>query len=62
LKIHWLTYVNLDAARLCDEAKGGQIPVTERVAAAVGLIVALEEIGNLSDRSLSPNGLPPQSG
>ncbi|MDP3694037.1 adenylate/guanylate cyclase domain-containing protein [Bradyrhizobium sp.] len=36
------------AARLCGEAKDGQILVGQRVAAAVEGIVALEEIGHLS--------------
>jgi class 3 adenylate cyclase len=46
------TVCNL-AARLCDEAKDGQILVTGRVAAAVGQIAVLEEIGNLSLKGFS---------
>ena len=46
------TVCNL-AARLCDEAKDGQILVTGRVATAVGPIAVLEEIGNLSLKGLS---------
>jgi class 3 adenylate cyclase len=46
------TVCNL-AARLCGEAKDSQILVTGRVAAAVGQISALEEVGNLSLKGLS---------
>jgi adenylate cyclase len=46
------TVTNL-AARLCGEAKDGQILVGKRVAAAVEDTVALEEIGNLSLKGLS---------
>lgn len=41
------------AARLCDEAKNGQILVDQRVAAAVESTMSLEEIGNLSLKGLS---------
>lgn len=41
------------AARLCGEAKDGQILVGQRVAAAVEGIVALEEIGHLSLKGFS---------
>jgi len=41
------------AARLCDEAKDGQILVGQRVAAAVEGTVSLEEIGNLPLKGLS---------
>ncbi len=41
------------AARLCDEAKDGQILVGQRVAAAVEGAASLEEIGNLSLKGLS---------
>jgi adenylate cyclase len=46
------TVTNL-AARLCGEAKDGQILVSKRVATAVEDTVALEEIGNLSLKGLS---------
>lgn len=46
------TVTNL-AARLCDEAKNGQILVAQRVAAAVEGMVSLEEIGDLSLKGLS---------
>jgi adenylate cyclase len=46
------TVCNL-AARLCDEAKDAQILVTGRVAAAVGQIAVLEEVGNLSLKGLT---------
>jgi len=35
------------AARLCDEAKDGQILVSGRVAAAVGAVAKLEDLGTL---------------
>ncbi len=41
------------AARLCNEAKDGQILVSGRIAAAVESTVALEEIGNLSLKGIS---------
>jgi class 3 adenylate cyclase len=41
------------AARLCGEAKNGQILVGQRVAAAVEGAASLEEIGNLSLKGLS---------
>ena len=41
------------AARLCGEAKDGQILVGQRVAAAVEGAASLEEIGNLSLKGLS---------
>jgi class 3 adenylate cyclase/putative methionine-R-sulfoxide reductase with GAF domain len=46
------TVCNL-AARLCDEAKDGQILITGRVAAAVGAVGALEDLGNLELKGLS---------
>jgi adenylate cyclase len=46
------TVTNL-AARLCAEAKDGQILLSKRVAAAVEEIVSLEEIGNLALKGLS---------
>ncbi len=46
------TVTNL-AARLCAEAADGQILVSTRVAAAVGEIAKLEEIGNLALKGLS---------
>jgi class 3 adenylate cyclase len=46
------TVCNL-AARLCAEAKDGQILVAGRVAAAVEAVAALEEIDNLSLKGLS---------
>ena len=45
------TVCNL-AARLCDEAKDGQILISRRVAAAVEGIVRLEEIGDLALKGL----------
>jgi adenylate cyclase len=41
------------AARLCAEAQDGQILISKRVAAAVGDIAMLEEIGNLALKGLS---------
>jgi class 3 adenylate cyclase len=41
------------AARLCDEAKNGQILMGQRVAAAAEGVASLEEIGNLSLKGLS---------
>ena len=41
------------AARLCGEAKNGQILVGQRVAAAIDGAASLEEIGNLSLKGLS---------
>src|SRR4029077_4811015 len=41
------------AARLCDEAKNGQILVDQRVAAAIEVDASLEEMGNLSLKGLS---------
>jgi class 3 adenylate cyclase len=46
------TVTNL-AARLCSEARDGQILLSRRVAAAVANAVALEEIGNLSLKGIS---------
>jgi len=46
------TVTNL-AARLCGEAKGGQILVSSRVAGAVEDVVGLEEIGALALKGLS---------
>src|SRR5262249_17013394 len=46
------TVCNL-AARLCAEAKDGQILVAQRVAAAVEQTVALEELGSLALKGLS---------
>jgi len=46
------TVTNL-AARLCGEARDGQILLSERVATAVESGVALEEIGNLAPKGLS---------
>jgi adenylate cyclase len=46
------TVTNL-AARLCAEAKGGQVLVTSRVATAVEHLAACEEVGTLSLRGLS---------
>jgi class 3 adenylate cyclase len=46
------TVTNL-AARLCDEAKDGQILVSRRVATVVQDVVGLEEIGDLSLKGLS---------
>jgi adenylate cyclase len=46
------TVTNL-AARLCSEAKDGQILVSRRVATTVEGIVTLEDIGNLSLKGIS---------
>jgi class 3 adenylate cyclase len=46
------TVCNL-AARLCDEAKDGQILLARRVAAAVEETFALQEIGNLALKGLT---------
>jgi len=46
------TVCNL-AARLCNEAKDGQILVSGRVAAAVGAVAPLEALGNLELKGLS---------
>jgi adenylate cyclase len=46
------TVCNL-AARLCAEAKDGQILITGRVAAAVGALGRFEDIGNLELKGLS---------
>ena len=46
------TVTNL-AARLCAEAKDGQILVSKRIATAVEGNVGLEEIGNLAFKGLS---------
>lgn len=46
------TVANL-AARLCAEAKDGQILVSQRVAAAVERLVALAEVGSLALKGLS---------
>jgi len=46
------TVTNL-AARLCGEARAGQILLSKRVAAAVEANVSLEEIGNLALKGLS---------
>ena len=46
------TVCNL-AARLCDEAKDGQILITGRVAAALGTAASLEDLGNLELKGLS---------
>jgi class 3 adenylate cyclase len=46
------TVCNL-AARLCGEAKDGQILISRRVAVAVEDAVTLEEIGEVSLRGLS---------
>ena len=46
------TVCNL-AARLCAEAKDGQILVSQRIAAAAEGIAALEEIGDLALKGLS---------
>ena len=40
------------AARLCGEAKGGQILVSSRVAAAVEHLVEVEEVGSLALKGL----------
>jgi adenylate cyclase len=46
------TVCNL-AARLCAEAKAGQILVSSRVAGAVEAIAKLEDLGNLEVKGLS---------
>jgi adenylate cyclase len=46
------TVTNL-AARLCSEARDGQILLSRRVATAVANAVAIEEIGNLSLKGIS---------
>jgi adenylate cyclase len=46
------TVTNL-AARLCSEAKDGQILVSQRIAATVQRAAALEEIGNMSLKGIS---------
>jgi class 3 adenylate cyclase len=46
------TVANL-AARLCAEARDGQILVSQRIAAAVENVVALEEVGSLALKGLS---------
>jgi adenylate cyclase len=46
------TVCNL-AARLCAEAKDGQILVSSRVASAVAAAVSLENLGNLELKGLS---------
>jgi class 3 adenylate cyclase len=46
------TVTNL-AARLCAEAKDGQILITQRVAAAIGELAELESLGNLALKGLS---------
>jgi GAF domain-containing protein len=46
------TVTNL-AARLCDQAKDGQILISRRVATAVGNTTSLEEVGDLSLKGLS---------
>jgi class 3 adenylate cyclase len=46
------TVCNL-AARLCDEAKDRQILITGRVAAAVGAVGPLDDLGNLELKGLS---------
>ena len=46
------TVCNL-AARLCAEAKGGQILIAGRVAAAVEKVIALEDLGSLALRGLT---------
>ena len=40
------------AARLCAEAKGGQILVSSRIAEAVEAVVRLEDLGNLELKGL----------
>jgi len=40
------------AARLCAEAKDGQILVSSRVAGAVGAVARLEDLGNLELKGL----------
>ena len=46
------TVCNL-AARLCAEAKDGQILISQRIAAAADSIAPLEEIGDLALKGLS---------
>ena len=46
------TVTNL-AARLCAEAKDGQILITQRVAAAIGELAELEPLGNIALKGLS---------
>ena len=46
------TVCNL-AARLCAEAKDGQILIAGRLAAAVGTVAALEDLGNLELKGIS---------
>jgi class 3 adenylate cyclase len=41
------------AARLCAEAKDGQILIAGRLAAAVGTVAALEDLGHLDLKGLS---------
>jgi class 3 adenylate cyclase len=41
------------AARLCGEAKDGQILVTQRVAAAIDRIAELQHLGDIALRGLS---------
>src|SRR5260370_34284217 len=41
------------AARLCAEAKDGQILVTQRVAAAIDKLVELQQLGDIALRGLS---------
>ena len=41
------------AARLCAEAKDGQILLSGRVATAVAAVASLEEMGNISLKGLS---------
>ena len=41
------------AARLCGEARGGQVLVTSRVAAATEELIQAEEVGALPLRGLS---------
>ena len=46
------TVTNL-AARLCGEAKGGQILVSSRVAGALEELIELEEVGRLTLKGFS---------
>ena len=41
------------AARLCAEAKDGQILISSRIASAVGAVAPLEDLGNLELKGLS---------
>jgi adenylate cyclase len=41
------------AARLCGEAKDGQVLITQRVAAAVHHVVQLEQLGAITLKGLS---------